>query len=234
MPSCTHDPFLPADFEPEMIDTMEVDTMMIDTMTVDTTILELPCDSGLIYYLTDIAPILNTNCATAGCHDEESASSGIILNNYENTITTTNVVPFDLTNSMIYTTMIEDDPDLVMPPSGNLGNEAINKIALWILQGAENLECETEICDTSDVKYSGFIVDLMEQHCNVCHSTAAASGGIVTDNYASLETLANTGSLFGVINWNDGFSAMPQGQEKLDNCSIAKVKVWIDEGAQDN
>jgi hypothetical protein len=40
--------------------------------------------------------------------------------------------------------------------------------------------------------------------------------------------------LYGSINWESGFSMMPQGQNQLDSCTIAKVKTWIDEGAKNN
>ena len=226
--SCTHDPFLPEDFEPEPQDTMVMDTMVVDTMQVG-----ISCDTTLVYYMNQIQPILRTSCATTYCHDATSATAGVILDNYENVIATTQLVPYDLVNSLLYTVITSDDEDAVMPPTGKLENEQINLIALWILQGAENLECE-EPCNSSDVGYSAFVSDVMEQYCNACHSTASASGNIVTDNHAMLEVIAKNGKLYGTINWDEGFSMMPQSQEKLDSCTIIKIKSWIDEGAQNN
>ena len=74
--SCTHDPFIP-----DMMDENP-----IDTMTMDTTIIAEPCDTTIIYFNTEILPILNGSCAFSGCHDASTASDGVILDNYENVI----------------------------------------------------------------------------------------------------------------------------------------------------
>lgn len=227
-----HDPFPASEFEPMIQDTMMVDTMMIDTMMIDTTMM-MPCDSNTIYYNRDIQVILDTHCATAGCHDADSAVGEVVLNNYENVINTGQVIAFDLNNSKLYEVMTDDDEEDVMPPTGKLENEDINLIALWILQGAENLICDQD-CDDADVSYAQFVAPLMQQFCNACHGSSSPSGGIITDTHAGLESIANNGSLYGAISWSDGFNPMPQGQDQLAACEIMKVKTWIDEGALDN
>ena len=231
--SCTHDPFLMEELDPNPMDTM---TTPLDTMLIDTTMIGVPCDSTLIYFNKDILPILIGSCAFSGCHDAASANDGVILDNYENVISTAKVVPFDLSDSELYEVMTDDDPDDVMPPTGKLDNATINLIAQWILQGAENLECdyETEDCSTEDISYSGFISGVFSTSCNGCHSTSAAFGGVILDTHAGVSAVVDAGRLYGSINGDQGFESMPQGQDQLDSCSIAKIKSWIDDGALDN
>jgi hypothetical protein len=54
------------------------------------------------------------------------------------------------------------------------------------------------------------------------------------DTYDGVKAAADNGSLFGSINHDDGYTAMPLGGGKLSNCSIAQVKSWIDNGSLDN
>ncbi|MBK6731077.1 MAG: hypothetical protein IPG60_08945 [Bacteroidetes bacterium] len=42
------------------------------------------CDTAAVSFNLDVLPILLTNCATTGCHNEESHQSDIILNTYAN------------------------------------------------------------------------------------------------------------------------------------------------------
>lgn len=46
----------------------------------------LDCDNlSDISFATDVLPILTTNCATTGCHDDATGSSGYRFGNYTNT-----------------------------------------------------------------------------------------------------------------------------------------------------
>jgi len=235
--SCTHDPFIDDDMEPDPMDTMSnpMDTMSIDTMDMDTTMMEEPCDTNIVYFQNEILPILNGNCAFSGCHDASTASDGVILDSYDNIINTAEVVAFNLSDSKLYEVITEDDPEELMPPTGKLDNASINLIAIWILQGAENNMCEAnEGCNTTEVSYNDFVKGVFSTSCNGCHSTSAAFGGVILDTYEDVLVQVNNGKLFGAINWEQGFQRMPQGQDQLDSCTIAKIKSWIDEGAQDN
>ncbi|MFT4536235.1 MAG: hypothetical protein ACJA1A_003566 [Saprospiraceae bacterium] len=234
--SCTHDPFLIVDIDPEPMDTMVIDTMVIDTMDIDTTNMGTPCDPDIIYFTTDILPILLGSCAISGCHDAATATEDVILDNYDNVINTAKVKPFDLSDSELYEVITEDDPDKIMPPTGKLDNAKISLIAQWILEGAKNLECDEETggCVTENISYTGFVKGILNTSCIGCHSTAAASGGVILDTYAGVKTVVNNNRLYGAINWDIGFQKMPQGQDKLDDCKISKIKSWIDDGAQNN
>ena len=89
-------------------------------------------------------------------------------------------------------------------------------------------------CDTTGVMtYSGSIAPVMTGNCNVCHSGAVASGGVVTDNYDGLSVVAKNGALWAAVSWS-GPLQMPQGGDKLSDCDLTKIKKWVDAGSPDN
>lgn len=231
--SCTHDPLFMEEIDPEPMDST-INPM--DTTIMDTTILENPCDADLVYFDRDILPILLGSCAFSGCHDVTTASDGVVLNNYDNVIKTGEVVPNDLSESELYEAITENDADKIMPPSGKIENEKISLIAKWILQGAKDLHCDeaSSGCLTENVSYSGVVKDVFSTSCNGCHSSSTAFGNIILDTYTGVKTVVDAGRLYGAINWSQGFSKMPQGQDQIDSCKIANVKTWIDEGAKNN
>ena len=236
--SCRHDSFIMEELPLEPMDTMstQIDTMLVDTMDMNTTGNNNPCDPDIIYFQYDILPILQASCAISGCHDAATASDQIILDNFENVISTAEVVPFDLSDSKLYKVITENDSDEIMPPDGKMENEKISLIAQWILQGALDLDCDyvPAVCDTMNVTYSSFVAGLFDTSCNACHSSSAAFGGVILDNYDAVKLVVESNKLLGSMNWDEGFEPMPQGQEQLDSCAIANVKSWIDEGAPNN
>jgi hypothetical protein len=88
-------------------------------------------------------------------------------------------------------------------------------------------------CDTSNVTYSQTMVSIVTANCNVCHSTQVASGGVITDTYAGLSKVALNDKLWPAVNWT-GPIHMPQGADKLSDCDLAKIKIWIDAEAPEN
>ena len=88
-------------------------------------------------------------------------------------------------------------------------------------------------CDTSGVvSYNLNVKPIIEQHCTVCHSQAAAptsGSGIVLDNYDDLKAFADAGILMGAIEWTSG-KDMPKGGQKLDQCTISSIQKWIQTG----
>lgn len=92
-------------------------------------------------------------------------------------------------------------------------------------------------CDTTGITFSKSILPLLQTNCYRCHSTAAsaASGGSINlENYTSLKQLVTGGNFYGSITHDPRRSPMPKGGVKLDTCSIAKIKIWIDKGALNN
>lgn len=92
----------------------------------------------------------------------------------------------------------------------------------------------TQPCDTSNVTYSAVVAPIMTANCNGCHSTASPSGNISTDNHTGLSTIALNGKLWGAVSHASGYSAMPKGGNKLTNCELAKIRIWIQAGAPNN
>jgi len=67
-----------------------------------------------------------------------------------------------------------------------------------------------------------------------CHSGASAGGGIKITNYNEAKAIATNGNLLGSIEHSNGFLNMPKGMAKLSDYKISQIKIWIDEGIQNN
>lgn len=87
-------------------------------------------------------------------------------------------------------------------------------------------------CDSINVTYSASLAPVLAAQCNGCHNGTGAPAGISTDNYTSV--VANISRISGAINHQQGYSAMPKGQLKLDDCTLAKFKKWINSGTPNN
>lgn len=91
--------------------------------------------------------------------------------------------------------------------------------------------------DTTNVTYSGFVKPFLDKECLECHSDANAGslgGGRVLEGYANVQDYVADSSLYGSIAHISGYSAMPDGEPKLDDCTITKVRKWIEAGALEN
>jgi len=219
---------------------MPTDTTDVDTTDnpVDTTDMGTPCDSNTIYFNQQILPILQSNCAFSGCHDAATAQDGVILESYEQVMQTADVRPFDLSGSDLYEVITEDDEDKRMPPPPNarLTSGQVQLISQWILQGAENLECDEDAqgCDTENRSFAAHIQPVITNNCLGCHSGGAPSGGINLSTYAGVKTVADNGRLLGAIRREAGFSPMPQGAAQLPQCTIDQFAAWVADGAPNN
>jgi hypothetical protein len=91
----------------------------------------------------------------------------------------------------------------------------------------------TQSCDTSNVTYSQTIAPIMAANCNVCHSTVLHSGGVVTENRDGLKIVADNGKLIPAVE-QTGFYPMPKGGNKLQDCDLAKINIWVRAGAPNN
>ena len=91
-------------------------------------------------------------------------------------------------------------------------------------------------CDTTKVTYSNTITSILQTNgCLSCHSGSGAAGGnVVLDNYNSVKLYAANGQLYGSINHDPGLVPMPQGGNKVSDCDLSKVKVWINAGTLNN
>jgi hypothetical protein len=92
-------------------------------------------------------------------------------------------------------------------------------------------------CDTTNVTYTLTVKPVLQAYCLSCHSTnasAGSGGGIKMEAYSDLKALVTSGKFYGSITHATGYSAMPKGGSILDNCTVQKLKKWIDDGAPNN
>ena len=82
-------------------------------------------------------------------------------------------------------------------------------------------------CDTLNVTYNGSVLPIFDQYCLSCHSGASPQGGINLEDYSVVAQLAENGTLLGAIRHDPGYSPMPQGGDKLSDCDIAKIEIWV-------
>ncbi len=130
----------------------------------------------------------------------------------------------------------DDDYRMPPPPYPPLSQDKIDLIYRWIAEGAQNTQCDStggdssgDDCDTLNMSYAQDIQPILSTNCVGCHSSSAPSGGIVLDNYNSVKSVASSGRLYGSVAHLAGYKPMPP-EEQLDNCSILKIKAWIDQG----
>lgn len=91
------------------------------------------------------------------------------------------------------------------------------------------------VCETENVSYASKVsVILQENQCISCHNATSAQGSIVLDDYNTLKEVVDNGRLLGAIKHESGFSAMPQGGTKIDQCDIDQIEAWVNDGAPNN
>ncbi|HEX2606059.1 MAG TPA: hypothetical protein VHK91_01725 [Flavisolibacter sp.] len=114
----------------------------------------------------------------------------------------------------------------------------IKLILLTLISGMLMIGCTYDVedtCDTSNVTYKTTITGLLTSYeCYTCHAGTAPLGNINLEGYANVKAQVTAGRLFGAINHSPGFSPMPDGRPKMNDCDISKFKAWIDAGAPDN
>jgi len=79
--------------------------------------------------------------------------------------------------------------------------------------------------DTMIITYQSYVADVMRQHCTSCHGGSNPSRGIALETYDQVKNAALSGRWYAsMING----SMPPSG--KLDDCTLAKLKRWMDTG----
>jgi len=195
-----------------------------------------PCDPDTTYFQNTVLPLIVSNCATSGCHDTQTHQHGIILVDYASIVSGGKVKPGNPSGSKLYKVLFGGDQrDDIMPPPPNQPFSTNQKQIVydWILQGALNNSCNGG-CDTTNVTFSGTVWPLMQTWCTGCHSGGNAGGSIHIENYNNLVAIANNGKLIGTITHSAGYSPMPKNNDKLSDCQIAEIRIWIEAGTPNN
>lgn len=218
MVSCQHDPF----------------QQPIDPETPTTT---GSCDPDSVYFQNQILPILVSNCTESGCHNTLDRTEGVVLDSYQNLITTVeNATQNDLHENKLMRAILETELDERMPPlpKSALSQEQINLLKTWLAQGALNNACDENAggCDLTASTYGAFILPLVQTKCKGCHSGNNPQGGLKLTTYAEIQAIALNGKFSAVVNQSTNW--MPKGGAKLDNCSIQKIAAWVGAGAPEN
>ena len=95
---------------------------------------------------------------------------------------------------------------------------------------AEELYPDNTACDTTGITYTKTIQPILNDQCNSCHTGSSPSGSVDFSTYEFVKAYALDGSLYGSMSHDPNWSEMPQGGNKVDDCTLLKVKVWIDNG----
>ena len=196
------------------------------------------CDPDTTYFQNEVLPLIISNCAKSGCHTSEGGGEEEAhdLSSYEAIMNSDYVDPFDANGSELIEVLTESGEDKMPPyPNEPLTSSQITILKSWINQGARNNECSGG-CDTANVTYSGTIAPLMGNYCNGCHGDSGNSTGINLTSYFDsgtddgVKTVAQDGRLWGSVNQDGGFSAMPLGGNRLQECKIDELRIWLDNG----
>lgn len=90
-------------------------------------------------------------------------------------------------------------------------------------------------CNTVNMSYANDIQPIIAGSCTgSCHNTNNPTGNRILTSYSGLVDAIDNGKLVGVISHSAGYPPMPQGGAKLSDCSINKIKAWIEQGALNN
>ncbi|OFX24318.1 MAG: hypothetical protein A2041_14135 [Bacteroidetes bacterium GWA2_31_9b] len=189
-----------------------------------------------------ILPLLQSSCATTGCHDNITQEEGYNFTTYAGLMDDPeSIVPFDPNESKVYEVIITNDLGDRMPPSpySPLSDNQKEMFRRWVSEGALNSDCPDLACDTlNPILFGEQIYPLIDRSCIGCHNTTNASGGVMLDSYLKIkyysETIRNGEPIIiGVVKKHTGFIAMPP-YGTLDECTIRKMELWIEQGMLDN
>lgn len=193
-----------------------------------------PCDPDTIYFEKDILPILASNCATSGCHDNATHAEGIYMTSYAKIMYSGGITAYHSDNSRLYRSISHNSM-----PAGGIGpltDRQKTLIRNWIDQGARNIACDEMAtdCVVDNVSFSQTIFPIMQDNCKGCHSGHNPSKGLRLQVYQDYVDIANNGKLIGTMAHITGYSPMPQYAPKVSDCKLSQIQAWIDAGTPNN
>ena len=106
-------------------------------------------------------------------------------------------------------------------------------VVLWF--SALSLPACKDKCDTESMSFKSDIQPILTSNgCTAtdCHNAGSSNGDLTV--YSGVKGLADDNRILGSIKQESGFSAMPQGGDKLGDCEISKIEAWISQGKKDN
>jgi hypothetical protein len=190
------------------------------------------CSPDSVYFVSQVMPVISSNCTMSGCHDNITHADGVNLTTYNNIMRYVRVG--DAANSKLYKVIIKTNGDR-MPPAPMPPLSAAQKalIQKWINQGANNNNC-IGACDTTVFTYGGAVKPIMDAKCAGCHNPTNLGGNIDISTYNTIKVVALNGKLYGSVSHQSGYSPMPKNSAKLSDCEIRQIQKWISSGALNN
>jgi hypothetical protein len=91
-------------------------------------------------------------------------------------------------------------------------------------------------CDTMAIAFKKDIQPILTNSCALsgCHDAATPSNGYNFAVYDGAKLAVDNNRLLGAVRHESGFSMMPKGMTKLDDCSLNKMTRWVNLGAPNN
>jgi hypothetical protein len=173
------------------------------------------CDTLNVTYKNNVRPIIDKNCL--GCHSGPTPSYGIDLTNYDH------IAAIAQSGSLLGA-LNHAQGFYPMPKEGNkLIFCDIRTISIWV----RDTSFSTLECDTSNVTYPGTVFPILQAKCMNCHSGPTPQGNLDFNNYSQVAYLAQTGVLMGALRHEAGYEPMPKDGNMLDDCSLAKINIWV-------
>ena len=103
-------------------------------------------------------------------------------------------------------------------------------------------EIAEPICDLSNIAFTKDIKPIIDQHCISCHNDS--TGQIFLGDYESIKktsdhSLIIDGDTVDLVKsvmhlYPDSLEGKNMPYVKMDDCSINKIKTWVDAGAPNN
>lgn len=90
-------------------------------------------------------------------------------------------------------------------------------------------------CDTVNMTYLADVQPILAANCYSCHGDGpVVQAGVNLEAYETVKAQAENGNLIGTITHASGYPAMPFNLPKLSDCSINKIRDWVNRGAEKN
>lgn len=99
-------------------------------------------------------------------------------------------------------------------------------------------------CKSEDISFQVDIVPLLSNYCYRCHDTDNSiffGNGVNLEGYSNVKlyldaqgTLPEEKLIYGNAARLPGFKPMPMGTTKINDCSLEKLRIWIEEGYTNN
>lgn len=90
-------------------------------------------------------------------------------------------------------------------------------------------------CDTTNITYSGAVKPILDLNCaySGCHAEVGAAAGINLATHAGVVAYSSA-NLLSSINHDGNASPMPKNGNKLSDCDIQKITLWVQNGQPNN